>query len=101
MRRLSRFLLLVFGVGGCLVLLGGVYEYSLLKRIKTVAPNRAAQAQTIPTIVDPVAVQQVSSNQLETRRLSERVASLTREVDGLRNSFVDSQQPPKPPTAKS
>jgi hypothetical protein len=98
MGRLSRFLLLVFGVGGCLVLLGGVYEYSLLKRIKTVAPNRAAQAQTF---VDPVAVQQISSNQLETRRLSERVASLTRKVDGLGNSFVDNQQPPKPATAKN
>ena len=64
----------IFGACVLIVLVWGGYEYSWLKEARVTRPEQTAQ--------------------IETKRLSEQVASLTREVDDLRNSVESERHSP-------
>ena len=108
MTRLSRFLLVMFGAGFGLMALWGAYTFTLLNEARANPPDENAQAiRDLQTSQERAAkqfeaVQQtVASDQSETKRLSEQVASLTSRVDGLLESFASAQQAPTQEPARS
>lgn len=84
-----------------LVVVLGVYETIPVKEHKATAPDPTAEAihdlqTSLQQAIDQLKALQltVSSNQAETKRLSDQIDAVSSKLDALQQSFASAQQPP-------